>query len=227
MDSIGKAAKQLAESLFNSIPGDLFGWVSGNFFAGSIVEWVTASATAFAVVFGAEFGDKSQIVCMTLAAQHRALPVILGATGAFAVLNLGAVSIGAAVAMMIPEKIPSLVVAFLFLFFGIHALLAEHDEEVDEVQKSGRGIFATTFLLIFMAEFGDKTQIAMAGLSSALLPAAVWVGGTLALSVTSALGAWAGRAVMQRFPIYWMHRIGGLFFLLLSGLALWRTLSIE
>jgi hypothetical protein len=50
----------------------------------------------------AEIGDKSQLVCMTLAARHRGLPVVIGAIAAFAVLNLLAVLFGAAVAAWLP-----------------------------------------------------------------------------------------------------------------------------
>lgn len=50
----------------------------------------------------AEFGDKSQLVCMTLAARHRGLPVVFGAVAAFAILNLLAVLFGAAVAAWLP-----------------------------------------------------------------------------------------------------------------------------
>ena len=59
---------------------DLTSWLSG--------QWLTATGTTFLVVAFAEIGDKSQLVCMTLAARHRGLPVVIGATAAFAVLNL-------------------------------------------------------------------------------------------------------------------------------------------
>lgn len=71
----------------------------------------------------------------------------------------------------------------------------------------------TTFLLIFVAEFGDKTQIAVAGLTSTALPASVWVGATLALTVTSALGIWAGKTILRRFSVTLLHRIGGVLFI--------------
>ena len=153
----------------------------------------------------------------------RGLPVVIGATAAFAVLNLLAVLVGAAVAAWLPEWLVTLAVAVLFAGFGISALRYTEDDEDDEVEeKPGHGIVATTFLLIFLAEFGDKTQIAVAGLGSASEPSAVWTGATAALAVTSLLGVLAGRKLLNRLPLKWIHRISGVFFLLLAVFAVTR-----
>ena len=64
--------------------------------------WLSSAGTTFLLIALAEFGDKSQLVCMTLAARHRGLPVVLGAIAAFAVLNLLAVVFGAAIAAWLP-----------------------------------------------------------------------------------------------------------------------------
>lgn len=157
---------------------------------------------------------------MTLAARHRGLPVVLGAVAAFAILNLLAVLFGAAVAAWLPAWVVTLTVALLFAIFGISALRykeADEDEPIEE--KPGHSVFATAFLLIFLAEFGDKTQIAVAGLGSTTNTAAVWLGATLALACTSWLGVLAGRRWLHRLPLAWIHRISGLFFLSLAALA--------
>ncbi|HEX5674544.1 MAG: hypothetical protein H6R14_3100 [Proteobacteria bacterium] len=194
---------------------DLASWLSG--------QWLSAAGTTFLVVAFAEIGDKSQLVCMTLAARHRGLPVVIGATAAFAVLNLLAVLFGAAVAAWLPEWLVTLAVAVLFAGFGISALRYTEDDEDDEVEeKPGHGIVATTFLLIFLAEFGDKTQIAVAGLGSTSEPSAVWAGATAALAVTSILGVLAGRKLLKRLPLKWIHRISGVLFLLLAIFAVTR-----
>ncbi|MCA1938806.1 MAG: TMEM165/GDT1 family protein [Dechloromonas sp.] len=182
--------------------------------------WLSSVSTTFLVIGLAEFGDKSQLVCMTLASRHRGLPVALGAIAAFAVLNLLAVLFGAAVAAWLPGWLVALAVAVLFAVFGISALRYREEEDDEEIEeKPGHGIFATTFLLIFLAEFGDKTQIAVAGLGSTGSAAAIWTGATLALVTTSLLGIVAGRRLLNRLPLVWIHRVSGVFFLLLAAFA--------
>lgn len=190
-----------------------------------LAQWGAVSASSFGLIAAAEIGDKSQLVCMALAARHRALPVVLGAVAAFAALNLAAVLFGAAVARWVPEWAVGAAVAVLFAAFGLRALLAGEEGEDGEVrEKSGHGVFATTFLLIFTAEFGDKTQLAVAGLGASLPPAPVWAGGTAALAATSILGVWAGRALLRRIPLHWLHRLGGVLFLGFAAYAAWRVL---
>ncbi len=184
-------------------------------------NWLSSAGTTFLLIALAEFGDKSQLVCMTLAARHRGLPVVLGAIAAFAILNLLAVLFGAAVAAWLPTWVITLAVAALFAVFGVSALRYEEEDDDETIEeKPGHGVFATTFLLIFLAEFGDKTQIAVAGLGSTTAATAVWAGATLALAGTSLLGVFAGRKFLQRLPLVWIHRISGAFFILLALLAL-------
>jgi len=191
-------------------------------------SWFSSAATTFLLIALAEFGDKSQLVCMTLAARHRGLPVVLGAIAAFAILNLLAVLFGAAVAAWLPAWVITLALAVLFAVFGISALRYEEEDEDEAIEeKPGHGVFATTFLLIFLAEFGDKTQIAVAGLGSTTAAAAVWAGATLALACTSLLGVFAGRKLLQRLPLAWIHRISGAFFILLALLALGKLVYGE
>ncbi len=186
-------------------------------------QWLGSAGTTFLLVGLAEFGDKSQLVCMTLAARHRGLPVLVGAIAAFAVLNLLAVLFGAAVAAWLPEWLVTAAVAVLFAVFGISALRYQEEDEDDDVEEApGHGIVATTFLLIFLAEFGDKTQLAVAGLGITGEPTAVWAGATAALAVTSALGVFAGRKLLNRLPLKWIHRVSGIFFLLLAVFAVTR-----
>jgi putative Ca2+/H+ antiporter (TMEM165/GDT1 family) len=189
-------------------------------------ESFSVSMSTFTLIALAEVGDKSQLVCMTLAARHRHWPVLLGATAAFFILNALAVLFGAGIATWVPERLTAGVVAVLFAAFGIHALRNQHAGELEEVvEKSGHSIFFTTLLLILVAEFGDKTQIAVAGLASSLAPLPVWLGATAALVMVSALGVWAGRTVLQRFPLLWLHRISGAVFLLFAVLAAWRAFA--
>ena len=148
-----------------------------------MTESISALLASFSLIGLAEIGDKSQIVCMTLAARYRAWPVLFGAIAAFLLLNTLAVLFGAAVAAWLPESLVAGMVALLFAAFGIQALVSSTDEHPDSVtDRPGRSVLLTAFLLIFVAEFGDKTQIAVAGLASNLAPVPVWFGASIALN---------------------------------------------
>ncbi len=191
----------------------------------SLLEWVSATASPFGLVFLAEMGDKSQLVCMTLAARHRHWPVLLGATLGFLVLNTLAVVFGAGLSQWVPERLLAALVAILFAVFGILSLRAEEDGGEESVEeRPGHGIFITSFLMIFLAEMGDKTQIAVAGMAGTLPPVPVWIGASAALFATTALGVLAGRKLLARIPLHRLHQISGVFFLLLAAFALSKAL---
>ena len=187
--------------------------------------WLTALFSSYLLIFAAEFGDKTQLICMILAARYRAAPVILGATVAFAILNLLAVIFGVAMAGWLPESWLTLAAAILFTLFGVRLLMQEdEEEEADEVDTKRAGsAFLSTLLLIFIAELGDKTQIAVVALSTTLSPLPVWIGATLALATTSALGVWAGRALLKKMPLAMLRRFGGILFLLMAAYAFYST----
>ena len=189
-------------------------------------ETISAVLASFTLIGLAEMGDKSQIVCMALASRHRHWPVLFGAATAFVVLNTLAVTFGAGLAAWVPERVAATIVAVLFGAFGIHALLARNSDEPEKAAESpGRSIFLTTLSLIFLAEFGDKTQLAVAGLASQIAVLPVWMGATAALIVVSALGVWVGRTLLQRLPTIWLHRSSGAIFLVFACIAGWRAVS--
>ena len=183
--------------------------------------------SSFTLIALAEIGDKSQLVCMTLAARYRPWPVLLGAIFAFALLNIIAVVFGVAAAHWLPDTVVIGTVGILFLLFGFHALwyAADQGDELPAARGS-RNLFFSTLLLITLAEFGDKTQIAVAGMGSTSNPLAVWLGATLALAMTSARGVLAGRTIMQRISVKLLHRISGGVFILLGLLALLRLTDL-
>lgn len=186
-----------------------------------------AVLSAFLLVFVAEFGDKSQLVCMTLAARYRPLPVLLGACLSFMLLNLLAVTLGAAAAIWLPRWLVLAVVAVLFLWFGYQSFRqAAEDDDAADVVLSGRSMLLSALLLIFMAEFGDKTQLAVAGLGSAEAPLAVWLGATLALICTTLVGVFAGRVLLRTISLHWMHRGSGVLFVGFGLLALAELITL-
>ncbi|MFT7300443.1 MAG: putative Ca2+/H+ antiporter (TMEM165/GDT1 family) [Porticoccus sp.] len=192
-----------------------------------MAELLSISGASFILIFLAEFGDKSQLVCMTLAAKHRPWPVLLGAVTAFGVLNLLAVLFGTIVSTWIPEFWLALAVAGLFGFFGFQSLLFEDVEEDGAGMRvrSSHGLFVTALLMIFVAEFGDKTQLAVAGLASTYQGLPVWLGSTVALIATTVLGVVAGQRLLKHLPLGLVHKFSGVLFLLLATLALYQTFS--
>ena len=195
------------------------------------MDWLTS----YFLILAAEIGDKSQLVCMALAVRYRATPVLAGSILAFLFLNSIAVIFGSAIAGWIPELVIAIIVSALFLGFGLHALFASAgDDDIsgegisdDDIQiKSQRHILLSTFVLITLAELGDKTQLAVVALSSQGNPTSVWLGSTLALVTTSVMAVWAGRTLLQRIPIILLHRISGALFIALSVLAAYSAYSI-
>lgn len=188
--------------------------------------WPAVGLATFGVVLLAEMGDKSQLVCMTLAARHRSGPVLAGAAAAFLLLNTLAVTVGAALAQWIPERVLAGGVALLFGAYGVLALRNSQDTgEEAIVERRTRGIFTSTFLLLLVAEMGDKTQLAVAGMAGTLPPVPVWLGATLALLTTSALGVLVGCKLLRLLPIHRLHQVSGAFFLILAAAAAVRALA--
>lgn len=199
----------------------VYSGLEGSAIGMSTLELLTTIFSTFGLIFLAEIGDKSQLVCMTLAARHRHTPVLLGAVAAFLVLNTLAVVFGAGLAQWIPDYVLAIAVAILFGVFGVKSILTteQNNDDGEAVEKPGHGIFVTTFLMLFLAEMGDKTQLAVAALAVTLPPFAVWLGATLALITTSALGIWLGVTLLRRIPIHRLHQISGVFFLVLAAFA--------
>lgn len=205
---------------------------AGAWFGDTLANWDWshngwAAATTFGLVAAAEFGDKSQLVCMSLAARHAHWPVLWGAGLAFALLNGLAVSFGAAVRAWLPPELLTAMVAVLFLAFGLRAwwIAAETDDD-PVAERPGHGVWVTAFLMIFLAEFGDKTQIAVAALGAAEPALAVWCGATLGLVLISALGVWAGRTLLQRVSARIVHRLSGGLFLGVGAFAAYEALLL-
>jgi len=162
---------------------------------------------------------------MTLAARYSAQPVLLGAGMAFAVLNLLAVVFGGAIAEKLPHVWVGVAVAALFIAFGLRSLFSHEQEEntPEKRETRYRSLFLTVFFLILIAEFGDKTQLAVAGMSTYLSAAPVWAGATLALMTSTCLGIWIGRSLLTRLPLSRLHQLSGVIFLGFGFYAAWHV----
>ncbi len=185
-----------------------------------------AVTSAFVLLFLAELGDKTQLMTMTLAHRYPVRPVVAGVFSAFLLLNLLAVGVGAALYRYLPTEAVLVAAGLLFLFFAWRSWCeAGKDDDEEAEATDGRGAFVASFTLTFVAELGDKTQLALVALAAG--SGAVWsvfVGGTLALWAVSAIGIVVGNTLLRRLPRHWMHRAAALLFALFGLLALGKVL---
>lgn len=185
---------------------------------------VSSAMLTFWAIFLAEMGDKSQLVCMALAAKHRSKPILLAAVCAFSILNLVAVALGVSLGNWFSEFWITLVAAAAFAYFGLTSLFGGEEDEDEEIsQVSSRRLFINTFVLLFVAELGDKTQLAVVTLSTTNNMYGVWIGATIALIGTSALGIYAGRRWLSKIDMGLLHKISGTFFI---GLAIMMLITL-
>ena len=162
-------------------------------------------ATVFPAIFIGELPDKSMFVSLVMATRGKPFSVWLGAAAAFFVHVVIAVSIGVGLFQILPERIKDLVVALLFAVSAVAAFIAArsaepHQEEIISEHRAGR-VFGTAFVVIFLAEWGDLTQVLTANLAvryhSAL---SVGIGAVLALWSVSAIAVIGGHGVLSRLP---------------------------
>jgi putative Ca2+/H+ antiporter (TMEM165/GDT1 family) len=185
-----------------------------------------ALVSAFALLFLAEMGDKTQLMAMTLAHRYRALPVIFGTFAAFALLNLLAVLVGEGLARIVPRNAVLIVAGLLFLLFAWRSWRDRGEEATEATTIDHRRAWLTSFCLIFVAELGDKTQLALVALAAKT--GALWsvfIGGTLALWTVSLLGILVGNTLLRRIEPRRVHAAAALLFVLFGLLALWQGFS--
>lgn len=205
------------------------------------MNW-TGLPAAFGLIFLAELGDKTQlaVVAQTCRFGDRPWPVFLGAGVALtAVTALGAIA-GQLLGSVVPASIIRWVAAAAFLVMGLvfAAQAARRRREPSSsscedvcaedsaLQPAGGQFwapFAATLGLLFLSELGDKTQLAVFSLSSQAndgLP--VFVGGSLALLVVTAMGVLGGRALCRLLPqraLLWLSALAFLIIGLLMALG--------
>jgi Ca2+/H+ antiporter, TMEM165/GDT1 family len=185
--------------------------------------------TTFGVIFLAELGDKTQLTAMALAVRFPWQKTFIGIAAAFAVLNVGAVAFGKLLFAFIPMFWIMMASAGLFLFFGIATLRGSGSEDEVGEEKNrfrGKGALATSFLMILMAELGDKTQLVTASLAAQHdAPVAVFTGSTLALWSVSLLGIFAGRQLTRFVPLTYIHRAAGFLFIIFGAAMLFKAFN--
>ena len=185
--------------------------------------------STFGLIFLAELGDKTQLTAMALALRYPWQRIFVGIAAAFVVLNLAAVAVGKVLFLLLPVFWVTLVSALLFLYFGFSTLRHACDLEHDDGGPPPTAATAarTAFIMIFMAELGDKTQLVTASQAARHSDSVAGMGmvlaaSTLALWSVSLLGMFAGKQLVRFIPLCWIHRTAGFMFLVFGVAALWK-----
>ncbi len=186
---------------------------------------LAAAAAALGLVFIAELGDKTLLTVLLLASRAPAAPVLLGACAAFLVHTTIAVAFGQLFALL-PHAWVRAATVVAFAVFGI-LLLVQAPEEGGGEAKEARGPFALAFGFIFLAEWGDMTQITTAALvarAAARLgrlrgSLAVFAGATGGLWLGTILAVLVGRTAGHRLPERVVRRVAGGVFLAFAALT--------
>jgi putative Ca2+/H+ antiporter (TMEM165/GDT1 family) len=182
----------------------------------------TTAATAFLVIFRAELPDKSLLATLVLGTRYRPLWVWLGVSAAFLVHVVIACLAGRLLTLA-PERFVEIVVAVLFAFGAYLMLRPEPAEEdpSDELREVNAPrfwpVFATSFAVIFIGEWGDITQLATANMVARYDDAlSVGIGAAAGLMAAAGLAVTAGARVLRYVPLPLVRRIAGLLLVLLA-----------
>ena len=193
------------------------------------MHWATV-VTAFATIFVAELPDKTMIATIVLSARFkRPFAVWLGSASGLMV-QVTIATVAGRLLDLLPDRPVKLVVATMFAVGAVFLwrTSAKEDEAVQEeveaeIAAAARAaasdrtmpwqrVSATVFGIVFLAEWGDLTQIATASLATNGEALSVWVGASLAMITVAGIGAAAGQALLRVLPERLLHRIAAVIF---------------
>lgn len=181
-----------------------------------------------AIVALAEMGDKTQLLALVLAARFRKpWPIVLGILAATLVNHALAGAVGAWVTTFVGPQVLRWILAASFIGMAIWMLIPDKLDEGEAEGTPRWGVFGTTLVAFFLAEMGDKTQIATVMLA-AQYNAYVWVvaGTTLGMMLANAPVVWLGERITRKVPIRLVHVISAVIFLVLGLLAIFAPAPV-
>ncbi len=185
-------------------------------------------AATFPVIFVGELPDKTMFASLVLASRGRPAAVWLGAAGAFLVHVVIATTIGVGLFHVLPHRAVDAVVAVIFAAGATYAFVeAGREDEVELVEREaaathGRTV-ATAFVVIFVAEWGDLTQILTANLAAHYHSAlSVGVGAVAALWAVALVAVVTGQGALRYVSVRTVRRATGV---VLVALAVWSAVG--
>ncbi|WP_298143311.1 TMEM165/GDT1 family protein [uncultured Acinetobacter sp.] len=179
-----------------------------------------------AIVALAEMGDKTQLLALLLAARYQKPIPILIAILLATIINHGlSAALGQWVTTVISPEILLWIISLGFIAMALWMLVPDElDDETESINKWQRyGVFGATFILFFLAEIGDKTQIATVALA-ARFDSLVWVmlGTTLGMMLANAPAVFIGNKLADKLPISLIHKVSAVIFL---SIGVWTLLQ--
>jgi putative Ca2+/H+ antiporter (TMEM165/GDT1 family) len=193
-----------------------------------------AFASSFAMIMVSELGDKTFFIAAILAMRQDRRFVFIGAAGALAAMTMLSAGIGVILPALISPQYTQWAAIFLFVFFGVQLLREAYgmfsngqgegpSGELEEVEKSlgdkdkkSRSTAAQAFVLTFLAEWGDRSQIATIALAAARSPVGVTLGGVVGHGCCTALAVLGGRVLAARISERAIVTAGGVLFMVFA-----------
>ena len=182
---------------------------------------IEALLVSTGVVALAEIGDKTQLLALLLAARFRKpWPIVAGILAATLLNHALAGLLGAWITSWLSPGVLRWVLGVSFLAMAAWTLIPDKIED-DEAQFASRlGVFGATFVSFFLAEMGDKTQIATVAMAAQYAQVqAVVAGTTLGMLIANVPVVFVGDRLAQRIPMQWVHRAAAALFALLGVAA--------
>jgi putative Ca2+/H+ antiporter (TMEM165/GDT1 family) len=179
------------------------------------MPYLAAAGIAFLLTFLGELPDKSLFASLVLGTRFRPAYVWAGAAAAFTVHAGIAVTAGRLLALL-PHHLVDGVVATLFVAGAVYLLVSsfrpQPREGLDAARQGGppasfARVAGTSFAVVFLAEWGDITQITAANLAAKYDPLSVFVGATLGLWAVAAIAVNLGAKSLNFIPMTWVQRI--------------------
>lgn len=164
-----------------------------------------ALTNSFLLVFASEMGDKTQLLALLLATRYkRPWTILLGVFIATALNHALATWAGAWVSAQVSHQTLIYTLSATFFIFGLWILIPDKEEEFKE--RGHFGALVTTVIAFFIAEMGDKTQLATIALGAryqALVM--VTIGTTLGMMGSNALAIFLGNRLLKKVPMKWVR----------------------